>query len=203
MADFHSAALRFGKPGRLMVAPLGTSEPTTSTAIWPTGWVALGYTNEGSTFEYNIDTANVEVAEELDIIARVTTGRNAHLTAALAEVTYRNLTIAFNGGIIVGDGAAWSFSPPDLGDETRIMLGWDSYGGAVTTGTPNTYPKNDLRMIFRQVLQGGTVSMSNAKGAEKQTIAVDFQLEKPASGASIMKIMGLGTSAYSDNNPTG
>ena len=181
MADFNAAAVRFGKPGKLFIAPLGTTEPTTVTAVWGAGWVPLGYTDEGSSFNYEISTDNIEVAEELDILARVTTGRDASVEFALAEITKRNLTIAFNGGIIVGDGLAWSFEPPDLGSETRVMLGWDA--------APNV-ANNDMRMIFRQCLQGGAIGLENRKGATKSTISATFQLEKPAAGGKILKIMG-------------
>lgn len=181
MADFNAAAVRFGKPGKLYIAPIGTTEPTTAVAAWPAGWVPLGYTDEGSAFNYEISTDNVEVAEELDVLARVTTGRDASVEFALAEITYRNLTIAFNGGIISGDGTAWSFEPPDLGNETRVMIGWDALP---------TVASNDLRVIFRQCLQGGSLGLENRKGATKSTISANFQLEKPASGAKLLKIMG-------------
>jgi hypothetical protein len=181
VADFNSAAVRFGKPGKLYIAPLGTTEPTTVIMAWPAGWVPLGYTDEGSSFNYEISTDNVEVAEELDVLARVTTGRDASVEFALAEITYRNLTLAFNGGIIEGDGTAWSFEPPDLGSETRVMLGWDALP---------TVASNDLRMVFRQCLQGGSLGLENRKGAAKATISANFQLEKPATGAKLLKIMG-------------
>jgi len=183
VADFNAAAVRFGKPGKLRIAPIGTPEPATVNDAWPAGWVPLGYTDEGSAFNYEISTDNVEVAEELDVLARVTTGRDASVEFALAEITYRNLVIAFNGGIIVGDGLEWQFEPPDLGNETRVMLGWDA------SFTPAS---NDLRMIFRQCLQGGSLGLENRKGATKSTIAANFQLEKPASGAKLLKIMGSG-----------
>lgn len=183
VADFNAAAVRFGKPGKLYIAPLGTTEPADHNDAWPAGWVPLGYTDEGSAFNYEISTDNVEVAEELDVLARVTTGRDASVEFALAEITYKNLSIAFNGGIIVGDGDVWSFEPPDLGNEQRVMIGWDAIA---------TVASNDLRIIFRQCLQGGSIGLENRKGATKSTISANFQLEKPTSGAKLLKIMGAG-----------
>lgn len=183
MVDFHAAAVRFGKPGILRIASLTAAEPTGVNDPWPTGWVTLGYTDEGSAFNYEVSTDNVEVAEELDVLARVTTGRDASIEVALAEITKRNLTIAFNGGIIAGDGQEWEFEPPDLGEETRIQLGWDALKQTAS---------NDLRMVFRQCLQGGSLGMENRKGATKSTISANFQLEKPASGAKLLKIWGSG-----------
>lgn len=184
MADFNSVAVRFGKPGVLRIAPIGTPEPDDATSDWAAGWVPLGYTAEGSAFNYTISTDNVDVAEELDVLARVTTGRDASVEVALAEITYRNLTIAFNGGIITGDGLDWHFEPPDLGNEVRVMLGWDAIAD-----TPN----NDMRILFRQCLQAGSLGLENRKGATKQTISANFQLEKPANGKKLLKIWGAGT----------
>lgn len=183
MADFNPAAVRFGKPGKLYIAPLGTAEPASYDDAWPAGWVPLGYTDEGSAFNYEISTDNVEVAEELDVLARVTTGRDASVEFALAELTYKNLTVAFNGGIVVGDGQDWEFEPPDLGNEQRVMLGWDAM---------RIVANNDFRMIFRQCLQGGSLGIENRKGATKSTISANFQLEKPASGAKLLRIIGAG-----------
>lgn len=183
MADFNAAAVRFGMPGILRIAPLDSLEPTDTTSPWDAAWVPLGYTDEGSVFNYEISTDNVEVAEELDVLARVTTGRDASVEFALAEITYKNLSIAFNGGIIVGDGNAWEFEPPDLGTEQRMMIGWDAHVDET---------QNDLRMIFRQCLQGGSIGLENRKGATKSTIAANFQLEKPNNGKKILAIYGGG-----------
>lgn len=183
MVDFNAAAVRFGKPGKLYIAPIGTTEPATFTEAWDAAWVPLGYTDEGSVFNYEVSVDNVEVAEELDPIARVTTGRDASIEFALAEITLKNLTIAFNGGIIadLDTGTDWEFEPPDLGNETRVMIGWDAY---------NDPAQNDLRMIFRRCLQGGSIGLENRKGVQKSLIAANFQLEKPLDGKKILKIMG-------------
>jgi hypothetical protein len=182
VADFNAAAVRFGKPGKLyMGLTLLAVEPTAVNTAWSADWIPMGYTSEGSAFNYSISTDNVDVAEELDVLARVTTGRDASVEFALAEITKRNLNIAFNGGVVLGDGAAWSFEPPDLGAETRVIIGWDASPDPLT---------NDLRIIFRQCLQGGSLGLENRKGSAKSTIATQFQLEKPATGKKLLKIMG-------------
>jgi len=186
MVDFQAAAVRFGKPGKLWAAGLTATEPVDEKTAWGVGWICLGYTTEGSVINYEITLDNVEVAEELDVFARVTTGRDASVEMALAEMTLKNLNIVFNGGIIpdaAQDGAAWEVEPPDMGDESRIMLGWDAYPDAAD---------NDLRFIFRQCLQGGSVSIANRKGTELSTLPANFQLEKPATGKKLFKIMGAG-----------
>lgn len=184
MADYHESAVRFGLPGKLWVAPLGSAEPTTASSTWAAGWVALGLTEAGSTINYTLETASVSVAEDLDVIGYATTGRTSNVTCALAELTYRNLGIMFNNGVPsgagVGDASAWTFEPPDLGSEKRIMLGWDS--------NP-TQASNDLRFIFRQVLQSGQMGIQNQKGANIAGLSATFSLEKPT-GKAPLKIWG-------------
>jgi hypothetical protein len=196
MADvnFHAAAVRFNKPGLLRVAALGTTEPTTYNDAWPTGWYSLGYTDAGSTFNHNTSQDNVTVEEEIDVFARVTTGRDASVEVALAEMTYRNLLIAFNGGILADadTDTAWEFEPPDLGYEVPVMLGWDALADYTTTSPAHT-GLNDLRFIFRQVKNSGSMNTQNRKGTQKQTISLTLGLEKPLSGAKVLKIMGADT----------
>lgn len=182
MANFHPGAVRFGKPGLLRIAPLGSTEPTSASSAWDAAWVTLGYTAEGSAFNYTTNYDDVEVAEELDPIDTVATGRTGSVEVALAEITRRNLTLAFNGGVVTGDDGAWTFEPPALGSETRVMLGWDS----LTTA-------NDFRIVFRRVLQVGAIGLENRKGATKSTIAANFKILKPLDGSASIKIFGPGS----------
>lgn len=190
MVNFHAAAVRFGKPGLLYIAPLGSTEPTTVSSAWGSGWVPLGYTDAGSTFSYSTTVDKVEVAEELDPIAYTTTGREATIDVSLAEMTLKNLNIAFNGGLVsvaggtIGDSQNFYFEPPALGTEQRVMLGWDANPTAAN---------NDLRFLFRRVLNGGSLTIENKKGTAKQLIVCKFSLEKPADGSALLKIFGAGS----------
>ena len=52
-------------PGYLYIAALGTTEPVDNITAWATvsvNWVALGYTDQGSTFNYQLSTSQVLVA---------------------------------------------------------------------------------------------------------------------------------------------
>jgi hypothetical protein len=183
MSNFHVSAVRFNKPGLLYIATLGSVEPTTVSSSWDAAWVPLGYTAEGSVLNYEISSEPVDVAEELEPIDEVVTGRDPSVEFALAEKTYRNLTAAFNGGIVTGDGQNWTFEPPDLGNETRVMLGWDE--------TP-TVANNRLRYVFRKCLQSGNLSIENRKGANKSTLTCNFKIRRPDDGSKPLKIWGAG-----------
>lgn len=170
-------------PGTLYAAPLGTAEPQAVTGAWPAGWLMLGYTDAGSTFSYNPSFAAVTVEEEIDVIDNVPTGRTVSLAFALAELTARNLTLVYNGGIgPLADATIGTFAdgsrfvqPVDLGAEVRVMLGWDELPKGATSG-----PAGGLqRLIVRKCLQTGTVSQAARKGATKKVYSATFAGEKP------------------------
>ncbi|GAA2990821.1 hypothetical protein [Streptosporangium longisporum] len=174
----NPGALALG-PGTLYIAPLGTPEIPDNDLVTPwasvsAGWIQLGYTAEGSTFNYSVDTENVEVAEELDPIAVALTSREMNIDFALAQITATNLKTALNGGTITAGAGAVTFEPPQLGEEVRTMLGWES-------------EDHTERWIYRKCLQTGGMEMSRQKGAAKATISCSFKLEKPLNGGAPFK----------------
>jgi len=171
MARGTPANLALG-PGYLYLAPLGTTEPVdvaTAIASVSANWLLLGYTDQGSTFNYQLNTDQVMVAEELDIIQNVPTGRTMSVDFALAEITATNLKRAFNGGTITSGSGVVFFEPPVLGTEVRVMLLFES-------------EDHTERWVYRQVYNNGQIAMPRQKGAAKAVIPVTFQLEKPATG---------------------
>jgi hypothetical protein len=183
MATFNPNNVKIG-PGTLYAAPLGSVEPTSVTGAWGAGWSALGYTEQGSEFDFGPTTAAVSVEEELWPIREVITGYAGKLTFALAEITRANLALVLNAGFgssVVSasqgansDGSLWQ-EPPAPGGEQRVMLGWDAqYDGAASGSDPVG------RLIIRQALQTGTIKAIRRKGNNKTTYSAEFTLEKPA-----------------------
>ena len=172
-----AAALALG-PGYLYHAvSLSTTEPTDLVTAWTAvsvNWVALGYTDAGSEFGYQLNTDPVDVAEELDPILNSPTGRTASVKFNLSEVTASNLKRASNGGTIVTGTGIVTYEPPDLGTENRCMIGFES-------------EDHTERWVFRQCIMTGQLSIPRQKGASNATLACEFQLEKPASGARLYK----------------
>jgi len=227
-------------PGVLWYAPLGTTEPADHLVSWPAGWLPIGYTAEGHQGTYALTIADVEVAERLDVVRRITTKRDNRVAFAMAEITSDNLALALNGGTLLGmastftDGATTSgspnvtsataafvpadvgrritgagipagatiitrtsatavvisanatatatgvsisilgrqgswFSPPNVGSEVRHMLGWDADDGTE-------------RIVWRRVLQAGTMTVPRRKGAEFARFTTEFALEEPGGG---------------------
>jgi hypothetical protein len=171
MARGTPAALALG-PGYLYLSPIGTTEPIDLTATWASvsaAWAGIGYTADGSEFQYQLNTSPVPVAEELDPIVNAPDGRTMSVVFSMAEITATNLKRAFNGGTITGATGCVYFEPPDLGSEVRVMLGFES-------------EDHTERWIYRQCFNNGQISLPRKKGAANAVIPVSFLLEKPATG---------------------
>lgn len=171
-------ALALG-PGYLYYAPLLTALPTNTvvgsvfTDVWPVAWLLLGATDKGSEFQYELATDNVEVAEYLDAVSYVSTGRVTGMAFDLANIHATNMKRAANGGTLTVTGAAGTtlteFSPPDVGQETRAMIGWESQD-------------NTERLVGFQAFQTGKIAVARRKGSDKATLPLEYRFEKPASG---------------------
>jgi hypothetical protein len=178
-------------PGFLWIAPLGTAAPSNtvtdgkfSDAV-PAAYLPLGATTEGTEFAYSTDVEPIEAAEFFDPIRYATVARSGSVAFNLMNWTLSNYRRALNGGVaaLVATGVAGSelttFEPPDPGNEVRAMLLWES--------TDST-----LRMLFRQVLQGGEVTTSARKAPDVAAIPCTFNLEVPTAGKPFT-IWGAGT----------
>lgn len=176
MARGNASALGLG-PGYLYFAPLGTAEPADLTTPWATvsaSWVAVGYTEDGSELSYNPSTSPVDVAEELDHISVVTTGRDSTVSFSMSQITATNMKLAFNGGVVTTGTGIVTFEPPDLGTEVRTMLGFEA-------------EDHTERWVYRQAYQTGTITLARRKGANNAAISAQFSLEKPATGLRLFK----------------
>jgi hypothetical protein len=176
MARGNPAALALG-PGYLYAGPIGTAEPTDLVTTWAAvsaAWLALGYTEAGSEFDYALNVDPVLVAEELDPVSNQTTGRTATVSFNLAQLTATNLKLAMNGGVLTAGTGIVTVEPPDLGTEVRTMIGFES-------------EDHTERWVWRQCFQTGTMKITRAKGAANATIEASFSVEKPATGLRLFK----------------
>jgi hypothetical protein len=163
-------------PGTLYIAPLGSDEPTGIDDDLDTAWTALGYTNDGSTQSFSPSYEDVEVAEELEPLDSVATGRTISASFTLAELTAKNLKAAMNGGTITHVPVAGAvtrahtkFEPPEVGEDVKVMLLFEA--------------EDTLeRVLYREVKQVGAIETARRKGAEKAGIPCEFRAYKPAAG---------------------
>ena len=162
MADSNAIAIG---AGTLYVASIATADPTNATAALPSAWRQVGYTEEGNTFTYGIETEEVYVAEVLDPVRIDTTKRSGKVAFSMAEMTRQNLVLALNSGA-AGVNDTSSVEPPAVGSEVRVNLVLDTLGGS--------------RWVFRRCIQGGEIEIARKKSPDKALLPVEFKLELPS-----------------------
>lgn len=166
--------------GYLYKAPLGTALPLNTvvgsvfTDTWGVGWIPVGVTRDGHDFSYQVQTGTVDAAEYLDPLKIVSTGRQLGMAFEMMQLTLGNLKTAFNGGTqttVSGTTTTQltSYTPPVIGAETRIMLGWESQDFTE-------------RWVWYQCFNTGNVQIGRKKGATNAGIPVAFGIEQPATG---------------------
>lgn len=105
-------------PGTIYKGDFGASEPLdteVSNAIPDTSvsadWVDLGGTNGGVTLELDLEYAELEVDQIVDIVDRRLTKREMKINTSLAETTLDNFVLANNGGTITTGAGFAAFDP--------------------------------------------------------------------------------------------
>lgn len=162
-------------PGWLYVAPLATTDPTTgASAVLPSAWQEIGYTDAGTTFTTDITSEAIEVAEEVDELRKVQSKRVTTLALAMAETTRRNMLLALGAGLPTPAAETDPFEPPDLEDLESVKLVFEAVTGA--------------RYLFRQASPSGQISIANQKAPTKRLIAVTFNIEVPGGGLAPFKV---------------
>lgn len=167
--------------GRLYYAPLGTAEPVSASAILPSAWQSVGYTEAGTEFASTITSEDVEVAEELDPIDNVMTKRSTVVNVEMAESTKKNLLLAHGGGAgNLNDGTA--FELPDPSAIVGVMLIHDSSDTAGSAGDIL-----NRRTLVRSAKPSGNVTSKRAKPPAKATITASFTCTKPDATTKAVK----------------
>jgi hypothetical protein len=194
MASPDTANVTTG-PGTLMYAPLGTTEPATRVAAWPAGWVAVGYTAEGHSFSSSLSIDDVEVAELLDPVRRVTTKRDTKVAFAMAEITLAHLKLLLNGGTTTPDSQTFAGVSLTSGDATVVLSGAaltsDDEGKTITglAGVPAS-------TTILSVTNATTLEMSaNASATTTTSITIvgrhGSYLEPPQVGDEVRVMLGF------------
>lgn len=176
----NAGAVQLG-PGAFYVAPLGTDEMLSASATPDTEWREVGFTEDGSEFNYEVTAEEVYVAERFDPVKIATTKRAASISLQLAESDRRNLALALNAGAAAAN-SAQGLAAPNPGAEVRVMGMYVSENGAV--------------WLFRRMFQGASVAIKRTKAPAKALIPVTFRLEIPESAASTVPVGSTGLEPF-------
>lgn len=185
MAAGGTAANVILGPGRLYMAPLGTTEPTSASATLPSAnWIALGYTEDGTDLTIERTNDKIMVAEELYPVRVVNSETMVQLKTRLAEPTLANLNAALGGGSAGVNSASSLEIPVGL---TGIMLVHDSEESPTSA--------TNRRIVFREVYPAGSVAINFKKSPDKTLIDVTWDCVLPSGQTSPLIFLKLaGTS---------
>lgn len=168
-------------PGILLKGTLGSGDPTNTvsgsvfTDDWSaaSGWVAMGPTEAGSQFHDTLTTEDLTYAESFYPGGTITTGRDATIDFALANITATNIKIALNGAgaATSGSGATLltTVTPALIGAEVDCMIGWESNDHTV-------------RIVGYQAHQVGAIEPEFRKGATKALLTCSFRFAQTSAG---------------------
>lgn len=156
----------------LFVAPAGTAMVPDSQAQgvdWPIPWVQPGASEEGLTFNSNVNTQDINIEEQSTPVAVLVASRAISVDIALAEDTIENMKLAYGGGIVTTQAAG----PGMIGKKTlrlsdtldRLALGFE---GVAPSGLPR-------RVYLPTVLSVGNVQTRYRRAAAERSYACQFR----------------------------
>ena len=132
-------------------------------AAMASGWVDVGYSEDGWTLEMDKTFEDIMVAEEIDPIGTFKTAQEVRLTGELAQAGMTNLQIALGGGTFTSSDTVnyasdyASLIPPstDDFDEKSLLLKVDGPAGA------------DRHVEIPRAINVGAFSMAHQKSTSK------------------------------------
>jgi len=144
-------------------------------AAMASGWVDVGYSEDGWTLEMDKTFEDIMVAEEIDPIGTFKTAQEVRLTGELAQAGMTNLQIALGGGTFTSSDTVnyasdyASLIPPstDDFDEKSLLLKVDGPAGA------------DRHVEIPRAINVGAFSMAHQKAPQKVVIATEFKVLLP------------------------
>jgi len=165
--------------------------PTDNGGAWAdpaSGWVDVGYSEDGWTLEMDKTFEDIMVAEEIDPIATFKTAQEVRLTGELAQASQANIQVALGGGTrTVGDGSNGfetgfnMIQPPstDDFDEKSLLLIVDGPAGA------------DRHVQIPRTINVGAFSMAHQKAPQKVVIATEFKVLAPKSVSQFQELFRI------------
>lgn len=114
--------------GKVWVAPVGTTQPTTPTATPVAAWKDIGFvTEDGVKFTDSKDITDIQAWQSFYPVRKIITGKSAQLAYGLRQWDENTIPLAFGGGAVTNlGGGVWRYAPPAAGtlDQRAMMIDW-------------------------------------------------------------------------------
>ena len=147
MAGLNSGQVRIAGTGRLLKAALGTALPVDSVAAWGSGFVDLGYADDGFEMKQDLKRKEVNGWQTLELLRLITTALNRSFTFNLKQTNRDTLSLAWGGATITP-------TPTSLG---TVVI-------AITTGVLTVSAAHSLSIGDAVQLQGVVPGVPLASG---------------------------------------
>lgn len=132
-SPLNSGQVRIAGTGGLWKAPLGTTLPADSVAAWGTGFVNLGYADDGFGMKQDLKTKEITGWQTLEVLRLVPLSLTRHFSFLLKQSNKDTLGLAWGGATITaGTGGAYTLVIPDAAALTGFIIGIDWSDGALT-----------------------------------------------------------------------
>ncbi len=144
-----------GASGAVYVAPVGSTEPTTSRGTLSAAWTELGYLSEdGVTWSVGRSTEDVSAWQSFYPIRTLVTAQTSTLGMTLRQWNADTIVLALGGGTITEDTGEYTYEPPAPGDldERAIIVDWSDGSRA-------------YRLIVRRAVVSDAVETQLQRGA--------------------------------------
>lgn len=181
MPNLDSSQVRVAGTGAIWKAPAGTTLPTTSSEAWGSGFVNLGYAEEGFTITPNMKTTPIHGWQTRNVLRNITTEFDVKFGFTLMQTNKNTLSLAW-GGATITPGTAGAFTmalPGDPSAEFVLGIDWSD-------GTTN----------YRYVIPRASLSnLPAVKFTRKDAVKYAFEVQSlaPTDGSDPVKIYGVDT----------
>lgn len=177
-------------PGLIYVAPLGTALPIFDAhgeypVVWPSGWVAAGYTDAGIDETYTPTIKEVTVDEEAAPVLDILEKESYAISCHLAEATLENLNNAIAASTFTND-TANEFKSVAVGSKPIVYRMVGVQGPAPGTNLARV-------ILIRKAVAKAAVQMKMTR-KDKVVIPVTFEARK-LSGQDLATTYDLTTGA--------
>lgn len=130
-----STEVRVGVTGVLLVAPVGTTVPTTTAGGWPAGWVPLGSLSEdGVSVTPGQDISEIKEWQSLYAIRRIVNGRTLEWKFRLQQWNQTTFPLAFGGGTLTETAPSsgiFTYAAPAASFIDERMFGLEMQDGSI------------------------------------------------------------------------
>lgn len=146
-------------PGTLYTGAFGATEPADSavgTAPSSSAWTDVGGTQGGVKLTINMEYAELEVDQTVDVPERRVTKRDVSVETKMAEPTLANLKLCLNGGTVTASAAYTTYDPDDTTAATQ-----PTYAAVLFDGyAPRTAASATMRrrVVVRKTLSTADVA---------------------------------------------